>query len=90
MNNYQSSGYQNKSRSTNLPSSRNKVFVCYNFKQGHLARNCKNRPWLARLTTQANLTEDQLVAMVSDLNIIEKQHVEMISEINYVGGSEGW
>lgn len=44
MNNYQSSGYQNKSRSTNLPSSRNKVFVCYNFKQGHLARNCKNRP----------------------------------------------
>ncbi|KAK0595497.1 hypothetical protein LWI29_007280 [Acer saccharum] len=42
---------------------------------GHLARNCRNRQ-AARPAPQANLTIDQLVAM--------------ISEVNLVDGSEGW
>ena len=50
------------------------IFVCYNCgKPGHMARNCRNK---RRVVPQANLTEEQLVAM--------------ISEVNIVGGSEGW
>lgn len=56
---------------TNPPSGQ---FSCYHCgKPGHLARNCRFK---GRLAPQANLTEDQLIAM--------------ISEINGVGGSEGW
>ncbi|XP_050945529.1 uncharacterized protein LOC127150877 [Cucumis melo] len=40
---------------------------------GHLPRNCRNRSHPA---VQANLIEDELVAM--------------ISEVNVIGGSEGW
>nr|XP_004506705.1 uncharacterized protein LOC101514820 [Cicer arietinum] len=42
-------------------------------KEGHMARKCMNKSGLAN---QANLTEEQLVAM--------------ITEINLVGGSDGW
>lgn len=49
-------------------------FTCFNCgKAGHMARKCRNRPNPAM---QANLTEEQFIAM--------------ISEINLVGGSEGW
>ncbi|KAL5834846.1 hypothetical protein ACOSQ4_014343 [Xanthoceras sorbifolium] len=49
-------------------------FICYNCnKPGHLARNCRNKH---RSTPLANLTKEQLIAM--------------ISEINIVGGSKGW
>lgn len=52
-----------------------------------MAHNCIVKP---RATVQANLTEDQLVVMVSDMNIAEKQLVGMISEINYVGCFVSW
>ncbi|KAA0033400.1 putative Polyprotein [Cucumis melo var. makuwa] len=42
-------------------------------KPGHLARNCRN---MSRPAAQANLIEDELVAM--------------ISEVNVIGGFEGW
>ncbi|CAL9017449.1 unnamed protein product, partial [Prunus brigantina] len=49
-------------------------FLCYNcHKPGHLARNCRNR---SRPAPQVNVTEEQLIAM--------------ISEINMVDGFEGW
>ncbi|KAM1806973.1 hypothetical protein ACFX11_030044 [Malus domestica] len=44
-------------------------FLCYNCdKPGHLARNCLNK---RRNAPQANLTEDQLVAMVSEINLVD-------------------
>lgn len=88
-NNYRKNNdYQNRDRSVGIPPFKNKVIMCNNCnKPGHMARNCVNRP---RVAAQANLTEDQLIAMVSSLNIIDKQHVRMISEVNFVGGSEGW
>ncbi|KAL0558517.1 hypothetical protein IC582_003091 [Cucumis melo] len=59
----------------NNPQSRSTVqIVCYNCnKPGHLARNCRNR---SRPAAQANLIEDELVAM--------------IFEVNVIGRSEGW
>ncbi|XP_070668500.1 uncharacterized protein [Malus domestica] len=49
-------------------------FLCYNCdKCGHLACNCRNK---RRTAPQANLTEDQLVAMVLEINLVD--------------GSEGW
>ncbi|PON99483.1 Zinc finger, CCHC-type, partial [Trema orientale] len=74
----------NKNQNRNAPQNQNgqqppsrndsEQFICYNCnKPGHMARNCRNR---RRPAPQANLTEEQLIAM--------------ISEINIVGGSEGW
>ncbi|KAL0556336.1 hypothetical protein IC582_004849 [Cucumis melo] len=59
----------------NNPQSRSTVqIVYYNCnKPGYLARNCRNK---SRPAAQANLIEDELVAM--------------ISEVNVIGGFEGW
>ncbi|KAL5818317.1 hypothetical protein ACOSQ4_022159 [Xanthoceras sorbifolium] len=73
-NNQNKNNPQNQNRQQ--PPSRNDSgqFTCYNCnKPGHLARNCRNR---RRSAPQANLTEEQLIAMISKINI--------------VGGSEGW
>ncbi|XP_073225603.1 uncharacterized protein [Cicer arietinum] len=49
-------------------------FHCFNCgKEGHMARKCRNK---LGAVNQANLTEEQFVAM--------------ITEINLVGGSDGW
>ncbi|XP_073221446.1 uncharacterized protein [Cicer arietinum] len=49
-------------------------FLCFYYgKKGHMAHKCRNKPGAAN---QANLTEEQFVAM--------------ITEINLVGGSDGW
>ncbi|XP_073225602.1 uncharacterized protein [Cicer arietinum] len=49
-------------------------FHCFNCgKEGHMARRCRNK---LGAVNQANLTEEQFVAM--------------ITEINLVGGSDGW
>ena len=65
----------NKQNNLQRPQSRSTVqIVCYNCnKPGHLARNCRNKN---RPATQANLIEDEYVAM--------------ISEVNVNGESEGW
>ncbi|KAA0058199.1 putative Polyprotein [Cucumis melo var. makuwa] len=64
-----------ESNKQNNPQSKSMVqIVCYNCnKPGHLARNCRNR---SRPPAQANLIEDELVAM--------------ISEVNVIGGFKGW
>ncbi|KAA0054951.1 putative Polyprotein [Cucumis melo var. makuwa] len=64
-----------ESNKQNNPQSRSTVqIVCYNCnKPGHLARNCRNR---SRPAAQANLIEDELIAM--------------IFEVNVIGGSKGW
>ncbi|KAK0589225.1 hypothetical protein LWI29_011236 [Acer saccharum] len=46
-------------------------FSCYNCgKPGHLAQNCRNMR-VARPAPQANLTIDQLVAMISEVNLVD-------------------
>ncbi|KAA0036465.1 putative Polyprotein [Cucumis melo var. makuwa] len=64
-----------ESNKQNNPQFRSTVqIVCYNCnKPGHLARNSRNR---SRPVMQANLVEDELIAMISEVNVIE--------------GSEGW
>ncbi|KAA0036580.1 putative Polyprotein [Cucumis melo var. makuwa] len=63
------------SNKQNNPQSKITVqIVCYNYnKPRHLARNCRNRN---RSATQANLIENELVAMISKVNAIK--------------GLEGW
>ncbi|CAL9003066.1 unnamed protein product, partial [Prunus brigantina] len=42
-------------------------FLCYNCHMpGHLARNCRNR---SRPAPQVNITEEQLIAMISEINM---------------------
>ncbi|KAA0047549.1 hypothetical protein E5676_scaffold909G00050 [Cucumis melo var. makuwa] len=57
------------SNKQNNPQFRSTVqIVCYNCnKSGHLARNCRNR---SRPVAQANLIEDELVAITSEVNVI--------------------
>ncbi|KAM0973601.1 hypothetical protein ACFX2C_016906 [Malus domestica] len=65
---------QNRYQSPSCAASDSRQFECYNcHKMGHLARNCRNKKSPA---PQANLVEEQLIAM--------------ISEINFVDGFEGW
>jgi len=65
---------KSQKQNKNLQEPPSRPFNCYSCGMaGHMARNCRRK---GQLAPKANLTEDQLIAM--------------ISEINAVGGSEGW